>query len=51
VLATAVDIVDTFDRVAYVGGVVPVVLAALAAAYFPSLRAARIDPAETLRAE
>ena len=50
-LAAGVDIIDTFDRLAYLGGVGTVVLAALAAAYFPSRRATRVDPAETLRAE
>ena len=51
IIAAGVDIVDTFDRIAFVGGVGTVVLAALAAAYFPSRRATRVDPAVTLRAE
>jgi predicted permease len=41
--------VNTFDRVAYSAGVLLVVVASLAAAFFPSRRAARIDPVTTLR--
>jgi predicted permease len=41
--------VNTFDAVAYVAGVMLVVTAALVAAFFPSRRAARIDPSATLR--
>jgi predicted permease len=40
---------NTFDSVAYTAGVMLVVAASLAAAYFPSRRAARIDPIATLR--
>src|ERR1700730_1060053 len=41
--------INTFDLLAYSGGVLLVAAAALAAAYFPSRRAARIDPVTTLR--
>ncbi len=40
---------DTFDVLAYGGGVLLVASACLVAAYFPSRRAARINPIETLR--
>jgi len=40
---------NTFDLLAYGGGVLLVASACLAAAYFPSRRAARINPIETLR--
>jgi ABC-type antimicrobial peptide transport system permease subunit len=39
----------TFDVPSYCGGILLVVAAALAAGYFPSRRAARIDPITTLR--
>ena len=42
---------NTFDPIAYGGGLLAVVLAALSAAYFPARRAARIDPMTTLRAD
>ena len=50
-MAANLDMVDTFDRVAYLGGITTVALATLAAAYFPSRRAIRVDPATTLRAD
>jgi predicted permease len=40
---------NTFDALAYGVGVMLVVAASLAAAFFPSRRAARIDPVTTLR--
>jgi ABC-type antimicrobial peptide transport system permease subunit len=41
--------IDTFDGAAYIGGVLLVLAACGAAAYFPSRRAAGIDPIATLR--
>ncbi len=40
---------NTFDLLAYGGAILLVVAATLAATYFPSRRAARIDPVTTLR--
>lgn len=48
-LASHLVFVNTFDLWAYAAGVFLVVAAALGAAYFPSRRAARIDPVTTLR--
>lgn len=44
-------LVNTFDVMAYAGGVMLVILAAVAASYIPSRRAAQIDPGTTLRFE
>jgi ABC-type antimicrobial peptide transport system permease subunit len=41
--------INMYDGVAYGGGVLLVIVASGAAAYFPSRRAARIDPTTTLR--
>jgi len=41
--------VNTFDVLAYGGGILLVAAAAVIAAYIPSRRAARIDPMTTLR--
>jgi len=41
--------INMFDGLAYGGGVLLVIAASAAAAYFPSRRAARIDPTTTLR--
>jgi ABC-type antimicrobial peptide transport system permease subunit len=41
--------INMFDGLAYGGGVLLVIAASGAAAYFPSRRAARIDPITTLR--
>jgi ABC-type antimicrobial peptide transport system permease subunit len=41
--------INMFDSLAYGGGVLLVLAASAAAAYFPSRRAARIDPITTLR--
>ena len=49
--AAHIEIMDFFDTLAYLGGIAIVTFAALAAAYFPSRRATRVDPAITLRAE
>jgi predicted permease len=43
--------INAFDVVSYGSGAAIVALASLAAAFFPSSRAARINPVETLRAE
>jgi predicted permease len=48
-LASHLVFVNTFDWLAYATGVFLVVAAALGAAYFPSRKAARIDPVTTLR--
>jgi predicted permease len=48
-LASHLVFINTFDLLAYSAGVFLVVAAALGAAYFPSRRAARIDPLTTLR--
>jgi hypothetical protein len=44
-------LINAFDVVSYAAGASLVILAALAAAFFPSSRAARINPVETLRAD
>ena len=43
--------INAFDVASYASGAAIVALASLAAAFFPSSRAARINPVETLRAE
>jgi predicted permease len=48
-LASHLVFVNTFDGIAYAAGVLLVGAASLAAAFFPSRRAARIDPIATLR--
>jgi CubicO group peptidase (beta-lactamase class C family) len=45
------NLVDLFDGVAYIGALLFVVAASLIAAAVPTVRAARIDPATTLRQE
>jgi hypothetical protein len=44
-------VINVFDVVSYATGAAIVALASLAAAFFPSSRAARINPVETLRAD
>jgi predicted permease len=51
VLRHLLTVINAFDLVAYGAGAGVVALAALAAAFFPSNRAARINPLEALRAE
>jgi ABC-type antimicrobial peptide transport system permease subunit len=52
-LASAVELraVSILDPIAFAAAAVTVAAAAALAAYVPSRRAARVDPAETLRAE
>jgi predicted permease len=50
-MAARMEMINTFDWTAYLGGVSVILLAALAAGYIPSRRAARVDPAVTLRAD
>lgn len=42
---------DTFDVVAYAGGIAVVVVACAAAAFIPSRRVAGVDPVIALRSE
>src|SRR5262249_55596154 len=42
---------NAYDGASYAAGALVVMLAALAAAFFPSSRAARTNPVDTLRAE
>jgi len=49
IFASGLAMIDTFDGVAYIGGVLLVLATCGAAAYFPSRRAAGIDPIATLR--
>ncbi len=44
-------VINAFDVVSYASGAAIVALASLAAAFFPSSRAARVNPVETLRAD
>jgi hypothetical protein len=48
-LASHLTFINTFDALAYGGGMMVVASACLAAGYFPSRRAARINPITTLR--
>jgi ABC-type antimicrobial peptide transport system permease subunit len=47
--ASALVMMNTFDATAFLSGILLVLAACLAAAFVPSLRAARIDPMTTLR--
>jgi predicted permease len=51
VFASRVFMVDVFDAVGYVVGLAVVVLAVVGASCFPALRAGRLDPMTTLRAD
>ncbi len=48
-LASVLVMINIFDAAAYIGGAALVLVACVAAAYFPSRRASRIDPLRTLR--
>jgi hypothetical protein len=50
-LSSHVRAIHPFDSAAYVGAILTVIAAAMAAAYFPSRRAASVDPASTLRCD
>jgi len=45
------DELQAFDPLAYLAGTLVVVAACLTASFFPALRAARLDPMTTLRAD
>jgi predicted permease len=49
--ASELQNVDTFDALAYAGSIAVAVVAALAAAYVPSRRAASVDPVTALRCD
>ncbi|MBZ5604135.1 MAG: ABC transporter permease, partial [Acidobacteriia bacterium] len=51
IFASLLEEINTYEPLAYGAGIIAVFAAALAAAYWPSRRAARIDPASTLRCE
>jgi putative ABC transport system permease protein len=49
--ASELQNVDTLDGLAYIGSIAVAVVAALAAAYLPSRRAANVDPISALRCD
>jgi predicted permease len=51
IFASLLEQINTYEPFAYVLGIGAVLAAAMAAAYVPSMRAARVDPASTLRHE
>jgi ABC-type antimicrobial peptide transport system permease subunit len=53
ILATQIDMsmFGAFDAAAFAAGMLAVIGASAAAAWFPSLRAARIEPVSTLRCD
>ena len=50
-MAARIETINTFDPPAYAGGAVLILIIGLAAGYVPSRRAARVDPAVTLRGD
>lgn len=48
-LASRLVVIDSFDRMAFAGGIAIVLASCVAAALAPSWRASRIDPMNTLR--
>jgi predicted permease len=51
IFASQLVMINTFDDLAYIAGVILVMMSAVAASYFPCRRAARVDPASTLRCD
>jgi ABC-type antimicrobial peptide transport system permease subunit len=51
VFASELEMINTFDLLAYGGGIGAALIAALAAAYFPSRRASEVDPVSALRCD
>lgn len=51
VFSSELAAINTFDLIAYGGGIVAALAAALAAAYFPSKRAAGVDPISAIRCD
>jgi ABC-type antimicrobial peptide transport system permease subunit len=49
--ASELQNVDTFDALAYLGSIAIALIAALAAGYVPSRRAANVDPVTALRCD
>ena len=49
ILSSILLMINTYDVAVYAGGIVFVWMACAAAAYLPARRAARVDPASTLR--
>ncbi|OLE78865.1 MAG: hypothetical protein AUF76_18280 [Acidobacteria bacterium 13_1_20CM_2_65_9] len=51
VFSSRLMMINVFDLFAYISGMLVVVAACLTASFFPALRAARLDPMTTLRAD
>jgi ABC-type antimicrobial peptide transport system permease subunit len=50
-VATLGSVVNVYDPAGYLLGLVTVLAASVIAAFIPAMRAARIDPARTLRSD
>lgn len=50
-VASALEVMDVFDPVGYVGGAAVVLLACATGALIPSRRAAQVEPLEAIRAD